>query len=42
MAHFSKLGVGNIVEQVVVVHNNVASTEEAGVEFLQNLYIARS
>ena len=26
MAHFSKLGVGNIVEQVVVVHNNVAPT----------------
>ena len=42
MAHFSKLGVGNIVEQVVVVHNNVASTEEAGVEFLQNLYNDRA
>ena len=42
MAHFSKLGVGNIVEQVVVVHNNIASTEEAGVEFLQNLYNDRA
>ena len=42
MAHFSKLGVGNIVEKVVVVHNNVASTEEAGVEFLQNLYNDRA
>ena len=40
MQALSKLGVGNIVEQVVVVHNNVASTEEAGVEFLQNLYIS--
>jgi len=38
MAHFAKLGVGNIVEQVVVVSNDVATTEQAGVEFLQNLY----
>ena len=39
MAHFAKLGPGNIVEQVVVVSNEVATTEEAGVQFLQNLYI---
>jgi len=38
MAHFAKLGVGNIVKQVVVVSNDVATTEQAGVEFLQNLY----
>ncbi len=38
MAHFAKLGVGNKVLQVVVVHNNVASTEQAGVDFLNNLY----
>ena len=42
MAHFCKLGVGNIVEQVVVVSNDVATTEQAGVEFLQNLYGDRS
>ena len=38
MAHFAKLGFGNKVEQVVVVSNDVATTEQAGVEFLQNLY----
>jgi hypothetical protein len=38
MAHFAKLGSGNIVETVHVVHNNVATTEQAGVDFLNNLY----
>jgi len=38
MAHFAKLGIGNIVEQVIVVSNDIATTEQAGVEFLQNLY----
>ena len=38
MAHFCKLGVGNIVEQVDVVSNDIATTEQAGLEFLQNLY----
>ena len=42
MAHFAKLGVGNIIEQVVVVSNDVATTEQAGVEFLQNLYKDRA
>ena len=42
MAHFAKLGVGNIIEQVVVVSNDVATTEKAGVEFLQNLYKDRA
>jgi hypothetical protein len=38
MAHFAKLGVGNIVEQVIVVSNDVATTEQAGIEFLRKLY----
>ena len=38
MAHFAKLGTGNIVERVEVVSNDIATTEQAGVEFLQNLY----
>jgi len=42
MAHFSKLGIGNIIETVVVVSNDIATTEQAGVEFLQNLYNDRA
>ena len=38
MAHFAKLGVGNIVEKVVVVSNDIATTEQAGIDFLKNLY----
>jgi hypothetical protein len=38
MAHFVKLGKGNIVVQGIVVHNNVATTEQAGVDFINNLY----
>ena len=38
MAHFAKLGVGNKVEKVVVVSNNVATSEQAGIDFLNNLY----
>ena len=41
MAHFAKLGVGNIVEKVDTVSNDVATTEQAGVEFLQDLYKSR-
>jgi hypothetical protein len=41
MAHFAKLGVGNIVERVAVVSNDVATTEQAGVDFLNNLYNSR-
>jgi len=41
MAHFAKLGKGNIVEQVVVVSNDIATTEQAGVDFLNNLYKTR-
>ena len=38
MAHFAKLGVGNVVETIVVVSNDIATTEQAGVDFLNNLY----
>jgi len=38
MAHFAKLGSGNIVERVEVVSNDIATTEQAGVDFLNNLY----
>ena len=38
MAHFAKLGTGNIVERVEVVSNDVATTEQAGIEFLKSLY----
>ena len=41
MAHFAKLGTGNIVEQIVVVSNNVAISEQAGIDFLNNLYNSR-
>ena len=38
MAHFAKLGIGNKVLRVTVVSNDIATTERAGEEFLQNLY----
>jgi len=38
MANFCKLGIGNIVEKIVVVSNDIATTEQAGVDFLNNLY----
>ena len=41
MAHFCKLGKGNIVERVEVVSNDVATTEQAGMDFLNNLYGSR-
>jgi hypothetical protein len=41
MAHFAKLGVGNIVEKVEVVSNDIATTEQAGADFLNNLYKTR-
>ena len=41
MAHFAKLGKGNIVEQVVVVSNDIATSEQAGMDFLNNLYESR-
>ncbi len=41
MAHFAKLGVGNVVKTVQVVSNDVALTEQIGVDFLNNLYNTR-
>jgi len=38
MAHFCKIGKGSIVERVEVVSNNIATTEQAGIDFLNNLY----
>ena len=38
MAHFAKLNNENKVTQVVVVNNNVATDEAAGVAFLKNHY----
>lgn len=38
MAHFAKLNSQNVVEQVVVVHNNDAPDEAAGIAFLNNLF----
>jgi hypothetical protein len=42
MAHFAKLGTGNIIEQVIVVSNDIAVTEQAGIDFLNNLYKDRN
>ena len=41
MAHFAKLGVGNIIERVEIVSNDIATTEKAGVDFLNNLFGSR-
>jgi len=41
MAYFAKLGKGNIVERVEVVSNDIPTTEQAGVDFLNNLYKTR-
>ena len=38
MAHFAKLGTGDVVLTVEVVSNDIATSEQAGVEFLQSLY----
>jgi hypothetical protein len=38
MAHFAILGKGNIVENVIVVDNNDAPTEQAGISFLKKIY----
>jgi len=41
MAHFAKLGAGDIVLTVQVVANDIATTEQAGINFLNNLYNTR-
>tara|TARA_R110000851_G_scaffold55984_1_gene131009 strand:+ start:487 stop:870 length:384 start_codon:yes stop_codon:yes gene_type:complete len=38
MTHFAKLGIGNKVLKVEVVSNDVALTEQAGRDFLNNIY----
>ena len=38
MAHFAKLNDNNQVETIEVVSNDIATTEQAGVDFLNNLY----
>ena len=38
MAHFAKLDENNIVTQVIVVSNEIATSENAGVTFINNLY----
>ena len=38
MAHFAKLGIGNKVLKVEVVSNDIATTEQAGRDFLNNIY----
>jgi hypothetical protein len=41
MAHFAKLGVGNIIEKVEAVSNDIATDEQTGVDFLNTLYGTR-
>ena len=41
MAHFAKIGTGSKVERVEVVSNDIATTEQAGVDFLNTLYGTR-
>ena len=38
MAHYAKLGIGNKVLTVEVVHNDTATSEQIGVDFLNNFY----
>ena len=41
MASFAKLGLGNIVEKVESVHDSIATTEQAAMDFLNNVYQTR-
>ena len=38
MAHFAKLGLGNKILAVHRVHNDIATTEQAGADFLNNIH----
>ena len=38
MAHFAKIGIGSKVIRVEKVSNEIATTEQAGIDFLNNLY----
>lgn len=37
MAHFAKLGKGNRVEKVIIVSNKIATTEQAGIDFINKI-----
>ena len=41
MAHFAKIGTGNIVEKVIVISNDIATTEQVGIDFINKLYNTR-
>ena len=38
MAYFAKLGVGDVVERVLVVNDDIATSEQAGRDFLNTTY----
>jgi len=38
MAYFAKLGIGDVVESVTVVHDDIAISEQAGIDFLNTLF----
>ncbi len=38
MAFFTKIDENNIVKQIEVVENSIATTEQAGIEFLEQLH----
>ena len=38
MAYFAKLGEGNKVETILAVHDDVATTEQDGIDFLNTLF----
>lgn len=38
MAHFAKIGKGNIVEEVIVISNDDAPNEKAGQDFIKETY----
>lgn len=40
-AHFAKLGTGDIVEEVQGISNDIAVTEQAGLDFINQLYNTR-
>jgi hypothetical protein len=37
MAHFAQLNENNIVQQIIVIDNKDAPTEEAGIDFIKNV-----
>ena len=41
MAHFAKLGIGNIIQTILVVEDSIVTTEQDAVNFLNNLYGSR-